>query len=164
MDVAVVGVDIGTTATKSVVFDQAGRVRATRQVGYPLHEPVAGYAEQDPEQIVAAVLDTIRHAAADSRCHIAALSFSGAMHSLIGLDAKDAPLTPSVTWADLRAVAQAQRLRSADFATALHQRTGTPVHPMSPLPKLMWFRETQPELFAKVRHWVGIKDYTLLRL
>ena len=47
---------------------------------------------------------------------------------------------------------------------ALHRRTGTPMHPMSPLPKLLWFAEQEPKLFERVAHWVGIKDWVLLRL
>ncbi len=95
---------------------------------------------------------------------VAGLSFSSAMHTLIGLDADGSPLTPSLSWADSRATAQAERLRAAPGGLALHRRTGTPVHPMAPLPKLVWFREERPELFARVACWAGIKDYVLSRM
>ena len=113
---------------------------------------------------MAAVLEAVRAVVAQTTSRVAGLAFSSAMHSLIGLDADGKPLTASVTWADARAGEQAERLRAADGGLRLHRRTGTPLHPMAPLPKLVWFREREPELCARVRHWVGIKEYVLLRL
>jgi gluconokinase len=159
----VIGVDIGTTSTKSVAYDVAGRAGASHTVAYPLHEPSPGFAEQDPDVILAAVIETIRAVTAASPA-VMALSFSSALHSLIGLDAAGRPLTPSITWADGRAGPQADRLRGTAVGLALHRRTGTPVHPMSPLTKLMWFAENAPALARRVVHWVGIKDYVISHL
>jgi gluconokinase len=86
------------------------------------------------------------------------------MHSLIGLDPDGRPLTPSITWADSRASMQAERIRGSAGGLALHRRTGTPIHPMAPLSKLVWFRELEPKLCEQVGHWVGIKEYVLLRM
>ncbi len=163
-DVLVIGVDIGTTSTKAVAYDTRGRPGASSSVGYPLQEPVPGYAEQDPDQILEAVLTTLTEVVAAADRPIAGVSFSSAMHSLIGLDPAGTPLTPSVTWADSRAGPQAERLRASPRGLALHRRTGTPVHAMSPLVKLMWFREQEAQLFKQVDHWVGIKDYVLAQL
>jgi gluconokinase len=160
----VIGVDIGTTSTKAVAYDARGRPLGSHPVRYPLGEPHPGYAEQDPDVIYEAVLVTIRTVVAALPSRVTALSFSTAMHSLIGLDGDNIPLTASVTWADSRSSSQAERLRAAPGGLALHRRTGTPLHPMAPLPKLVWFHEQQPELFERVAHWVGIKDYVLLRL
>ncbi|MFB9239425.1 gluconokinase [Plantactinospora siamensis] len=160
----VIGVDLGTTSTKAVAYDTGGRSLGSHSVAYPLDEPHPGYAEQDPNLIWEAVLETTRTVVADLDRPVAGLSFSTAMHGLIGLDAGGDPLTPSVTWADSRASAQAERLRSAPGGLELHRRTGTPLHPMAPLPKLVWFAEEAPELFRRVAHWVGIKDLVLRRL
>jgi gluconokinase len=162
----VIGVDIGTTSTKAVAVTRDGHVLASGGAGYPLLEPHPGHAVQDPDEIVGAVLASLRTVVADlDGTAVAGLSFSAAMHSLMGLSpGHDLPVTPLVTWADTRATEQAQRLRAAPGGLALHQRTGTPLHPMSPLPKLLWFREQEPKLFERVGHWVGIKEYVLLRL
>ncbi|MFF5069935.1 gluconokinase [Micromonospora olivasterospora] len=160
----VIGVDIGTTSTKSVAYDTEGRQLAAHSAGYPLDEPHPGYAEQDPRLILDAVLETVRAVVAELPGPVAGLSFSTAMHSLIGLDADGEPLTASVTWADSRASRQAERMRAVPSGLALHRRTGTPVHPMAPFSKLVWFAEQEPRLFERVAHWVGIKDYVLLRL
>ena len=160
-DGVVIGIDIGTTSTKSVVYDLTGRPGETHSVGYPLEEPSPGFAEQNPALILAAVLETVRQVTAETARPVLGLSFSTAMHSLIGLDRDGMPLTASVTWADSRAGVQAERIRDSAAGLALHRRTGTPVHPMSPLTKLVWFREHEPELCEQVAHWVGIKDYVV---
>ncbi|MER7419397.1 gluconokinase [Micromonospora peucetia] len=160
----VIGVDIGTTSTKAAGYDVDGGQLAHHSVGYPLDEPQPGYAEQDARHIHAAVLESLRTVVAELDRPVAGLSFSTAMHSLIGLDRDGHPLTPSLTWADSRATRQAERLRAGPSGLALHRRTGTPVHPMAPLPKLLWFAEQEPALFGQVAHWVGIKDWVLLRL
>ncbi|MGK5673077.1 gluconokinase [Micromonospora sp. URMC 106] len=160
----VIGVDIGTTSTKAVAYDIDGRQLAHHSVGYPLDEPHPGYAEQDPHLIHAAVLESLRAVVAELGRPVAGLAFGTAMHSLIGLDADGNPLTRSLTWADSRASRQAERLRAIPSGLALHRRTGTPVHPMAPLSKLLWFAEQDPTLFGRVAYWVGIKDWIMLRL
>ncbi|MDI5943294.1 FGGY family carbohydrate kinase, partial [Micromonospora sp. DH15] len=76
----VIGVDIGTTSTKSVAYDTDGRQLASHSVGYPLDEPQPGYAEQDPLLIFDAVVETVRAVVAELPGPVAGLSFSTAMH------------------------------------------------------------------------------------
>ncbi len=163
----VLGVDIGTTATKVVAFDATGAEHGAASREYPLDEPEPGAAVQDPDVILAAVVAATGEAAAEADkagARVAGLCFSAAMHSLIGLDEHDRPLTPSITWADTRAAAQAERLRDGKGGSELQRRTGTPPHPMSPLPKLCRLRACEPETFAAARRWVGIKEYVLFHL
>jgi len=159
----VVAVDIGTTSTKVVAYDAGGRARASHSTGYPLLDPQPGYAEQDPAAILDAVVTGLR-AVCEHVGPFACLSFSSAMHSLLGLDARGTPLTPLITWADARATQEAEALRATPAGLALHRRTGTPVHPMSPLTKLIWFAQHEPGRARRVAHWVGIKEYVLLAL
>ncbi|MDQ8702550.1 gluconokinase [Streptomyces sp. LHD-70] len=158
----VIGLDVGTTAVKAVAFGVGSTWRRTAVREYPLLTPRRGQQVQDPGTIAAAVFSALRACAeqcAGSR--VLSVSVSAAMHGLIGLDAGHRPLTPLVTWADDRARGEAAELRATGRATALHQSTGAPVHPMTPLTKLMWFHRAEPELCAKVRWWVGLKDYVL---
>ncbi|NHC14940.1 gluconokinase [Motilibacter sp. E257] len=156
----VLGVDLGTTATKVVAFDVHGQEHASSSAGYPLLEPSPGEAVQDPAEITAAALRAIRAVTAElpPGAVVRAVSFSSALHSLVGVDADGVALTPSITWADIRANKQADRLRTSGKGLELQLRTGTPTHPMSPLTKLMWFREEDPELHARVATWAGIKE------
>jgi gluconokinase len=163
----VIGVDIGTTATKAVVFDLRGRVVAHRNVGYPLLTPTPATAEQDPDEIHRAVVAAIRDAVRGARVapdDIACVAFSAAMHSVIAVADDGSALTRSITWADNRAARWAERIRAERDGMAIYRRTGTPIHPMSPLVKLAWLRDEQPKLFAAAARFVGIKEYVFNRL
>ena len=161
------GVDIGTTSTKTVVFTLDGQVVAQHAVEYPLLCTVPGMAEQDPLQIYDAVLASIGQAvkaAKASAGEIALVSFSAAMHSVIAIGKDNQPLTNSITWADHRASAWATRIRDEWDGLAIYRRTGTPIHPMSPLAKLVWLRHERADLFARAARFVGIKEYVFFRL
>jgi gluconokinase len=161
----VVGVDVGTTATKAVAFDAHGDAFGTGEVTYPLLQPEPAEAVQDPDAVIGGALRAIRDAVAGARergARVAGLSLSCAMHALMALDGRDRPLTQIVTWADMRAAEQAERLRRE--RPELHDRTGTPLHPMAPLAKLLWFAEHEPDTFAAARRWIGTKELVVARL
>ena len=144
------GVDIGTTSTKAVVFDLGGRVVAHHSVEYPLLTPTPATAEQDPEEIFRAVLEAIKTSL--QRAHaggatVACVAFSAAMHSIIAVDRQGRPLSRSITWADNRAAGWAERIVREWGGTAIYRRTGTPIHPMSPLAKLVWLRHERARPF-----------------
>jgi gluconokinase len=160
----IIGVDVGTTAAKVAAFGLNGRPGevATGLREYRLEQPAPGWQVQDP----AAVLTGIQSAVADcvsqlGDARVVGMSLSTAMHGLVGLDAQYRPLTPLVTWADSRARGEARQVREQGLARELLHRTGTPVHPMSPLTKLMWFSRNEPALAGQVRWWIGLKDYVL---
>ena len=161
------GVDIGTTSTKTVVFAMEGRVVSQHAIEYPLLCTAPGMAEQDPQHILAAVLDSIAVAVRRAQAapeQITLVSFSAAMHSVIALDADNQLLTKSITWADNRASVWSARLRDEYDGQAIYARTGTPIHPMSPLCKLMWLRHEHAELFQRARRFVGVKEYVFFHL
>jgi len=163
----VIAVDIGTTAVKILAVDGGGRVRASHSIDYPLNTPKPGYAEQDPDLLFESVVKGVRTVMDRSGIDpgdVLCVSFSAAMHSLIGLDGDNRPITPCITWADTRSAAVAERLRRDGSGLEFYKSTGTPIHPMSPLVKLIWLKEREPELHASVRRWVGIKEYVFARL
>jgi gluconokinase len=163
----IIGVDVGTTAVKVAAFrvDGAPGVLCSALREYPLEQPEPGWQVQDPVTVLAGIDSAVADCLAQLvGARVLAISLSTAMHGLIGLDAEHRPLTPLVTWADGRARTEARRLRQEGLARGLLRRSGTPVHPMSPLVKLIWFTRHEPELAAQVRWWVGLKDYVLLHL
>jgi gluconokinase len=163
----VLGVDLGTTATKVVALDTGGRTVTTRTAGYDLDSDPDGRAEQDPDAIAGAARAAIAAAAADVRTsgqHVGGLAFSGAMHGLLGLGADGRPVTRVLTWADTRAAAHAERLRTSPEGRELHRRTGTPVHPGFPLSKLLWVADAHPEWLDRARTWCGAKAYVVAAL
>ncbi|CCH27589.1 gluconokinase [Actinosynnema sp. NPDC047251] len=156
---AVLAVDLGTTATKVIAVDRDAAVLGSAEYGYPMRITPSGEATHDPEVVFEAALRALAEVAAlGHRVH--ALVLTGAMHTLLGLDSGGVPVTPSLSWADNRAVAEASGLRGTAEGRALHRETGTPVHTMSPLVKLAWFRARG----ITADSWCGLKDYVALRL
>jgi gluconokinase len=95
---------------------------------------------------------------------VIAVSLSAFLHALLPMDAGGRPLGPLVTWADGRAARQSEQLAAAGLARKLQARTGTPVHPMSPLTKLAWWNETDPQTLRSAARWGGVKELVLAEL
>ncbi|WP_026568464.1 gluconokinase [Bacillus sp. UNC41MFS5] len=154
------GVDIGTTSTKAVLFSEKGEVIQHENIGYPLYTPDISTAEQDPEEIFSAVVQVIsRIRKQHPQKEISFISFSSAMHSLIAMDENDQPLTPCITWADNRSEAWTHKIKDELNGHAVYKRTGTPIHPMSPLSKITWIVNDRPEIAEKAKKYIGIKEY-----
>ena len=162
----ILGVDLGTTSTKAVLFDREGRACGSHYVEYPLYTTSSGAAEQDPDQILEAALSAIENAikANGASGKVAAVCFSVAHHGVMALDANHKPLTRLMTWADTRCIAQADALKASPEAMALYQATGTPLHPMSLVAKIAWLRDESPALFSQTALFAAAKEYLLFHL
>jgi len=164
----VIGIDIGTTGAKCVIWSiEEKAIIAEASKTYPLLKPNPGWAEQDPEELLEAFLYSLGTAVRESGVRpgqIVGIGISTAMHTLLAVDEQGQPLTRTITWADGRSVEQAEKLKRELNGLAIYRRTGTPIHPMSPLTKLLWMKEEQPELYRRAARFVSIKEYILYRL
>jgi gluconokinase len=156
-----IGVDIGTTSTKALAFGPDGSVQAQHSVGYPILHPHPDWSEQDPIGIRDAAVECLNvvSAACQGKYAIQGVAFSAAMHSLIPTDASGRPLSNMLIWADNRAADLATDLKNTDAGRALFQLTGTPIHAMSPLAKLLWIRQHQPDIWANTACFHDIKSF-----
>ncbi len=155
----VIGIDIGTTSAKTVVFTEKGKVVASHAIDYPIIQPNVGWAEQDPDVICAAVFKTVSVAIEESNVlpeDISSIGISTAMHALIAVDENGAPLTRSIIWADNRSTKQSEKLLEHMNGHEIYRRTGTPIHPMSPLSKLLWMKEEELELYKSAYKFISI--------
>src|SRR5690606_7607241 len=143
-----------------------GAVLANYYVSYERLPGEAGRHELDPEVLMEAVVTSIGEVMMQmgTSRHLLGISFSSFMHGLMALDNQGNPLTNIITWADLRSNNYAQTLLHSETGKEIYRHTGTPIHPMSPLCKLMWMQENDPHIFAAAHHFVSIKEYLFYKL
>ena len=158
----VLGIDLGTSGTKTVLFDQDGRVMASATVEYPMAQPKNGWAEQDPADWWRAAVETIRQVLAKSGVaagDVKALGISGQMHGLVMLDEAGDVLRPSIIWCDQRTQAECDEITRRVGAQRLIEITANPALTGFTAGKILWVRNHQPEIYAKCRHILLPKDY-----
>ena len=162
-----IGVDIGTTSTKAVLFRETGEIIQQANYGYELFTPNVSIAEQDPEEIFEAVLDSIAevmHLSNIDSKDVSFISFSSAMHSVIAVGEDNEPLTACITWADNRSHAWTEKLQYGGHGHHIYSKTGTPIHSMSPLSKIIWLENDYPSIAEKTKKYIGIKEYVFYKL
>ncbi len=162
----IISIDIGTTSTKAIAFDEEGRIISKKNIGYELLHPQLNYSEQNPDIIFNAVIEGLIFIQNDCqpKGELTGVSFSAAMHSIMCVDERGKPLTQLIVWADNRAGKVAEKLKLSMEGEFIHKATGTPIHPMSPLCKIIWFRENDPALLKATYKFIGIKEYIFFKL
>jgi gluconokinase len=159
------GIDIGTTNTKAVAYNFQGRPIAQANSTYQFISPKAGYHELDPKVLFVSVTEVMKAVLQlTAEYELEGVAFSSAMHGMIAVDEKCQPLTNMITWADLRSADYAMRLKFSELGHRLYERTGTPIHPMAPLCKLMWLKDNEPGIFNSASKFISIKEYIFYHL
>jgi gluconokinase len=161
------GIDLGTGSCKSVVIDGNADILGFGVGEYAGSDAHDRWQEQNPRVLLQAAIASVRNALAGAgvaadKC--AGISVGGALHSLLALDRHGEPLTGVITWADGRAVDQAEAVRRQPLAARLYEHTGCPSHGMYPLYKIMWLCENRPEVFRNAWRYVTAKEYVFARL
>lgn len=162
-----IGIDIGTTSTKALLFDDNGKVHGKASYGYDIISPAPNKKEQDPDILYHAVITTLSELAKkakDANQTIECISFSAMMHSLIAVDKDGKPLTNCMIWADGRSAEYANEFKRNGKGIVIYKRTGTPCHPMSPLYKIMWLRDHEKDIFNQTHKFISIKEYVIYKL
>ncbi|MFQ5445775.1 MAG: gluconokinase [Saprospiraceae bacterium] len=158
-----IGLDIGTTNAKAIAVSSDGRLLAAESASYPAVSPQTGYAEQDTDVVVAACLKVLKKAVL-CEGQLAGIAFSAAMHGVLPVDESGQPLSRCIIWADNRSSGYASQLKHSTVGASIYRRTGTPLHSMSPLCKIAWLRDHDPEVFQRAHKFVSIKEYLVFRL
>jgi xylulokinase len=156
------GIDIGTSGTKTVLFDLAGDTIASATVEYPMYQPHIGWAEQDPKDWWQATCRSVAQVVAESGvdpADIKGLGLSGQMHGMVLLDKNGEVLRPSIIWCDQRTVAECAQITEIVGAERLIEITANPALTGFTAGKVMWVKNHQPEIFEKIKHILLPKDY-----
>ena len=157
-----IGVDIGTSGTKTVLFDKTGNVIASALQEYPLYQPQNGYAEQRPEDWLEATVSTIAQVMAKSSVEAAqvkGVGLSGQMHGLVMLDEQDTVIRPAIIWCDQRTAKECEEITQKVGAERLIQITANPALTGFTASKILWVRNHEPENFARCTKILLPKDY-----
>ena len=157
-----IGIDVGTSATKTVLFDEAGTVVASASQEYPLYQPKNGWAEQQPQDWRDAVLATVRTVvgqAAVLKEDIKGIGISGQMHGLVMLDEAGDVIRPSIIWCDQRTGEEVEDMLRLMPLERWIQITANPPLTGWTAAKILWVRKHEPENYARCRHILLPKDY-----
>src|SRR5690625_3883878 len=163
----VIGVDLGTSAVKLLLVNQVGDVVQEVEKSYPLIQEKTGYSEQDPkawvDQTVAGLSDLIKDFNEDPK-KIEGISFSGQMHGLVLLDENHEVLRNAILWNDTRTTEQCQQIYDRVGEARLLDITKNPALEGFTLPKLLWVKEYEPEIYEKAYMFILLKYYLHLKL
>ena len=161
------GIDVGTSGTKTVLFDTAGGVIASATYEYTMQQPQNGWAEQNPEDWWKAVRLGVAQVLRDSGIHasdIRGIGISGQMHSLVMLDENNRVLRPAILWCDGRTTAECDEIHQRVGKERLIELTANPALTGFTAGKILWVRKHEPEIYEKCRHILLPKDYIRLML
>ena len=162
-----VGIDLGTSGTKTVLFDSSGKTVCSSTVEYPMIQPKNGWAEQDPELWWDACVKTLNQVMSNSGIDpgdIAGIGLSGQMHGLVLLDDAGAVLRNSIIWCDGRTSAECAEITKTVGARRLIEITANPALTGFTAGKILWVRKHEPSLYARTRHMLLPKDYLRYKL
>ncbi|SHK92273.1 xylulokinase [Selenomonas ruminantium] len=156
------GVDIGTSATKTVLFDEECHVVTEASAEYPLYQPQNGWAEQNPKDWSAAAASTIREVLAKAQINptdVKGVGLSGQMHGLVMLDEANEVIRPSIIWCDQRTAAECAEITAKIGRERLIEITANPALTGFTASKILWVRNHEPENYRRCRHILLPKDY-----
>lgn len=161
------GIDIGTTATKAILADPEGRVLAEASATTRLSSPRPGWAEEDPEEWWRNVCDLVPRLLKDTRASgdaVAAVGVSGMVPTLICLDSNGEPLRPSIQQNDARAGDEIVELRATLAGANVLGRTGSGITQQSIGPKVLWLGRNEPDTLSRTTAMCGSYDFVVRRL
>ena len=160
-----IGVDLGTSAVKLLLMDERGKVQNIVSKEYPLFFPEPGWSEQNPEDWYEKTIEGIQELMKEfDRSRVAGISFGGQMHGLVVLDEDDKVLRPAILWNDGRTGKETEYLNQVIGKEKLSACTANIAFAGFTAPKILWMKENEPELFARIKKIMLPKDYLAYRL
>ena len=164
----ILGIDIGTSGTKTILVDDQGRVIAAKTIEYPMEAPKPGWTQQNPQDWWAASVESIRAVLAKANVpaqDIAAIGLSGQMHGMVALDEHGQVVRPAILWNDQRTEKQCEEItEAAGGLEELLKLTNNRMLTGYTGGKILWMKENEPEDFARTKVILNPKDYGPCRL
>ena len=158
------GLDIGTTNCKAVVYTADGVSVAQARAATPTHTPQPGWAEYEPDELWAVIAGIVREALAGGTWPIAGLSVASMAEAGVLLDADGQPCSPMISWYDTRTLAEQRWWLEEYGGRRVFDITGLTPQPILSLCKLMWLKRHRPDSLTRARVWLNIADWVVYRL
>ncbi len=162
------GIDIGTSGTKTIAIDEKGAILASASAEYPCDHPRPGWSEQEPALWWEATKETVQQVMASGRFQrgdVLGVGLSGQMHGSVFLDAAGEVIRPALLWNDQRTAAECREIETrAGGREALIRLVANPALTGFTAPKLLWVRKREPRNWERVRQVLLPKDYIRYRL
>ncbi|HZL35929.1 MAG TPA: xylulokinase [Tepidisphaeraceae bacterium] len=162
------GIDIGTSGTKTLICDEDGTVPATALAEHAISSPQPGWSEQNPEDWWQATISATRAVLRKAKlkaADISAIGLSGQMHGSVFLANTSKPLRPALLWNDQRTAVQCRQIEEkAGGREALIGLVANPALTGFTAPKILWVRQNEPKVYAKTKHILLPKDYIRFRM
>lgn len=161
-----IGLDIGTTSVKAVVFDENGRRVSKAVEEYSLETPTQGIVELDAEIYWRSSVKAVKKAVKSiSPGKIEALSVSSQGETLIPVNRDGEPLRKAIVWLDNRSKEEAEEIKSRFCEEEVYRVTGQPtIIPTWPATKILWIKKNEPEIFRETFKFLMVEDYLLYKL
>ena len=162
----VIGIDLGTSAVKVLLVSKSGEVVDELSKPYPLYHDKPGHSEQDPDDWVKETKSALKELTGrlNEGDLVEGLSFSGQMHGLVLLDEDRKPLRRAILWNDTRTTKECREIEANTGLDRLHELTKNPALEGFTLPKLMWVKKHEPEIFKQADVFLLPKDYVRFQL
>ena len=155
-----IGIDLGTSAAKLLLMDETGDIQNIVTKEYPLEFPQPGWSQQNPEDWVRAIEEGIPELLKGSDAsQVSGIGAGGQMHGLVVLDEEDNVIRPAILWNDGRTAEQVEYLNNEIGKEKLSGYTANIAFAGFTAPKLLWMKQEEPELFAKIAKIMLPKDY-----
>lgn len=159
-----IGIDLGTSSVKGLLMSETLEVISTYSQDYPNNVDNRGWSDQNPEDWYEKSLIVLKKLLTESKEKVASISFSGQMHGMVTLDNEDNVIRPAILWNDQRTVAECEYLNKEIGTDFLIGNTGNIALTGYTAPKVLWMKNNEPELFAKVDKVMLPKDYLSYKL
>ena len=156
MKEAILGIDVGTSSTKAILFDLAGNELTSAAQSYPLLTPQPGWVEQDAEEVWQALIYVLRDIVKQSSgCRILSLAIAAQAGSIIPVDLDGDPVYSMITWLDTRSQELSRQWQADGTAATIRQLSGWQPFAGLPLPSISWLRQHRPDVHQRAKRFLG---------
>lgn len=167
MNQYLLGIDVGTTGTKSILFSVNGEILGQAYCGYPTAHPRVGYSEQDPQDWWNAICQTVKEVCSNTQIskNVVGISLSTQGGTVVPVDKDGNPLRNAIVWNDIRCASQKAAFEVEVGADAvMYEKTGWKLGCNLPCLAIRWIKENEPTVFENTARFLTVPDYISLKM